>query len=122
MSDILISLFAPGPLGYRITGEVANDKLGNAVGKVGDINGDGIADILIGASEASRNGYSKSGVSYVVFGGSRPAVDIDLSWNFPGYKLIGSSLNEISGYAVSGVGDFNQDGMRDFMIGAMGAT
>lgn len=122
LQDILVWVLPTNWQGYRITGEVANDKLGNAVTKIGDINGDGISDVLLGASESNRNGFFKAGVTYVIFGGVRPAVDIDLSTTFPGYRLIGAGQNDVSGVALSGVGDFNQDGMRDFVIGAMGAT
>ena len=38
------------------------------MGRAGDINADGLADMLIGAGNASPNDLSKSGSTYVVFG------------------------------------------------------
>ncbi|MFN0192769.1 MAG: calcium-binding protein, partial [Aestuariivirga sp.] len=56
-----------GSNGFQISGEAANDASGNSVSAAGDVNGDGFADLLIGALRANPNG-SQSGASYVVFG------------------------------------------------------
>src|SRR5260221_495182 len=56
-----------GKTGFKINGEAASDHSGFRVSAAGDVNGDGFADIIIGASGASPNG-SSSGASYVVFG------------------------------------------------------
>ncbi len=56
-----------GSNGFQISGEAANDRSGVSVSAAGDVNGDGFADLLIGAYRADPNG-SESGASYVVFG------------------------------------------------------
>src|SRR5260221_3796137 len=56
-----------GKTGFKISGEVAGDYSGVSVSAAGDVNGDGFADLLIGATGADPNGTS-SGASYVVFG------------------------------------------------------
>ena len=56
-----------GTNGFRLDGVAADDRSGLAVSSAGDVNGDGLADLLIGASGAGPNG-SFSGASYVVFG------------------------------------------------------
>jgi len=53
--------------GFRINGIAADDGSGYSVSSAGDVNGDGIDDLIIGASGADPNG-SSSGQSYVVFG------------------------------------------------------
>ena len=91
----------------------------------GDINGDGIADLLIGAYGAGPNG-AYSGASYVVFGrntartGAFPA-SLDLSDldGTNGFRLSGVEADDSSGRAVSGAGDVNGDGIEDLLIGAL---
>ena len=56
-----------GTNGFRLNGVAAGDSSGRAVSNAGDVNGDGLADLLIGAMLADPNG-SDSGASYVVFG------------------------------------------------------
>ena len=56
--------------GFRLDGVAAGDKSGFSVSGVGDVNGDGFNDLIIGAPEASSNGVTQSGSSYVVFGRS----------------------------------------------------
>jgi hypothetical protein len=53
--------------GTKITGENVDDAFGDKVGTTGDINQDGINDVIISASKADPNG-SSSGAGYVIFG------------------------------------------------------
>ncbi|MGH8615256.1 MAG: integrin alpha, partial [Gammaproteobacteria bacterium] len=55
-----------GTNGFHLSGAAANDFSGGAVSAAGDVNGDGLADLLIGARGAGPNG-TRSGASYVVF-------------------------------------------------------
>ena len=107
-----------GQNGFKLDGENNNDYSGYPVSAAGDINGDGYADLLIGAY-----GYASSkGRSYVVFGG--PGVggsgDILLSSlnGINGFKLDGENNNDGSGISVSAAGDINGDGHADLLIGA----
>src|SRR5204863_247961 len=56
-----------GVTGFKIRGEAAGDSSGSSVSGAGDVNGDGFADLIIGAVFAAANGVN-SGASYVVFG------------------------------------------------------
>ena len=56
-----------GSNGFRLDGVAAGDSSGSSVSSAGDINGDGIDDLIIGARGADPNG-TYSGSSYVVFG------------------------------------------------------
>ena len=107
-----------GKNGFRLDGEASGDQCGYAVGGAGDINGDGIDDILIGAS-----GHTGSqGRSYVVFGGSTVGSDGVITLKNlngqNGFALDGEFTNDNSGGAVSSAGDVNQDGVDDLLIGA----
>ena len=116
-----------GTNGFRLNGVAADDLSGGAVSNAGDVNGDGLADLLIGASGADPNG-SFAGASYVVFGrntaqtGAFPASlnlsDLD---GTNGFRLDGVAAGDYSGFAVSGAGDVNGDGLADLLIGADGA-
>lgn len=59
-----------GSNGFVINGVVTADYSGRSVSNAGDINGDGIDDLIIGAPGASPNGKHSAGESYVVFGGN----------------------------------------------------
>ncbi len=56
-----------GTDGFQISGEAVDDQSGRYVAAAGDINGDGLGDVIVGAHYADINGVS-SGASYVVFG------------------------------------------------------
>ena len=58
-----------GANGYVIKGIDSDDRSGDSVSGAGDVNGDGIDDLIVGAPYADMNG-SDSGASYVVFGGA----------------------------------------------------
>jgi len=112
-----------GSTGFRLDGVTASDFSGGSVSAAGDVNGDGIDDLLISAESADPNG-SSSGSSYVVFGRSTAfASIINLSSldGSSGFRLDGVSSGEFSGYSVSAAGDVNGDGIDDLLIGAFGA-
>ena len=56
-----------GANGFKLSGVAAYDQSGRSVASAGDVNGDGFADLIVGASHADPNGRD-SGASYVVFG------------------------------------------------------
>jgi hypothetical protein len=70
-----------GTNGFRLNGGAQYDYNGYAVSSAGDVNGDGFADLIVGAPGANSSGYA-SGASYVVFGkasGLRPISNCRLS-------------------------------------------
>ncbi|NBB73583.1 MAG: hypothetical protein GVY35_07895, partial [Bacteroidetes bacterium] len=100
---------------FSVIGEAPFDEFGHAVGSAGDVNGDGYADLLVGAPN-NDGGGSNAGRGYVVLGGDAlsgitlPAASADL-------VLTGAS-GERLGTAVSPAGDVNGDGFSDFVLGA----
>ena len=113
-----------GTTGFVINGVSQSDISGKSVSCAGDVNGDGIDDLIIGASYAGPNGL-RSGQSYVVFGrswGFEASLDLS-SLNFvTGFTINGVDANDGSGRSVSGAGDVNGDGFDDLIIGAPEAT
>jgi hypothetical protein len=82
---------------------------GYSVASGGDLNGDGLTDILIGAANASK--------AYVVYGKSNSAVVNLGSLGSGGVTLVNGTASFGFGISVSGAGDVNGDGFADFIIG-----
>jgi hypothetical protein len=92
--------------------------------------GDGIDDLLIGATTADPGGIDAAGETYVVFGrrSAFPAM-FDLERLSPlsggdgteGFIVAGVSRDDNAGGSASDAGDLNSDGIDDFIIGASGA-
>jgi hypothetical protein len=113
-----IDLAALGNGGFRIDGAAANDRTGYAVAGVGDMNGDGRADVLVGAHAADPAGRPNAGSAYVVFG-KESSARVDLAaLGSQGFRIDGATPTERAGWAVAGAGDVNGDGRPDALVGA----
>jgi hypothetical protein len=108
-----------GHKGFTILGEGEYDSAGASIRSAGDVNGDGIGDILISATHFSQNENSRSSV-YVLFGqkGDFPGTfDLAELNGRNGFKVTGISHDYFARVAVSGAGDVNGDGFDDVIIG-----
>lgn len=113
-----------GANGFILLGENQQDFCGASVSAAGDINGDLIDDIIIGAPRADPNSKNLAGKSYVVFGKTSFGSSINLSnlTGGDGFAIQGASATGYSGTSVSAAGDFNDDGIDDVIIGALGVN
>jgi hypothetical protein len=86
-------------------------NFGEAVANAGDVNGDGFADIIVGAPRYS-NGEENEGAAFVYFGtpGGLPSA--------PNWVMEGNQSNGFFGVSVAGGGDVNKDGYADVVVGA----
>ena len=110
-----------GSNGFRIDGAEAYDNSGSSVAGAGDVNGDGFADIIIGAPNADPGGDYAAGESYLVFGtasGFDASLDLATLDGTNGFRLEGIDALDRSGSSVAGAGDVNGDGFADIIIGA----
>ena len=111
-----------GTDGVRITGEATPDNSGFSVASAGDINNDGVADLIIGSLNLAAGGSTNRGAAHVVFGGQTLGASADLA-SFQdgtnGVRFIGEAASDQAGASVSGIGDVNGDGVDDFIIGAL---
>ncbi len=106
-----------GSNGFQINGAAGKDYSGCSVASAGDMNGDGFADILIGADGADGN----TGATYVVFGkdtGFATNIGLGELNGTTGFKIKGESAGDGSGFSVASAGDINKDGYDDIIIGA----
>ncbi|NIP70446.1 MAG: hypothetical protein GTO04_15045, partial [Planctomycetales bacterium] len=100
---------------WTATGETDGDALGwsdggSCIGSAGDVNGDGYDDVIVSAY--SHDG--QKGKAYV-YHGSPAGLSATAAWTVTG-QADGDNL----GHAVAGVGDVNDDGYDDVIIGAPG--
>ena len=109
-----------GTDGFKINGELTGNKFGSSVSSAGDINGDGIDDIIIGAPNA-QNAGSTVGCAYVIFGKKTPfpvALDAGTLDGKKGFRMFGQNGADYLGASVSSAGDVNGDGFADIIVGA----
>ncbi|PSJ16717.1 beta strand repeat-containing protein [Nitrosomonas supralitoralis] len=98
-----------GSNGFRLSGVSTYDVAGWSVSGAGDVNGDGVDDVIISAPY----GNSYAGASYVVFGktsGFDATVNLSVLDGSNGFRLDGATR------LVSGAGDVNGDGFDDVMV------
>ncbi len=110
--------------GLIINGENTGDVSGFSVASAGDVNGDGIDDLIIGAFGADQGGESSAGKSYVIFGsrnGFSNPLNLSTLNGENGFVINGEDTDDFSGISVSLAGDFNGDEINDLIIGASGA-
>jgi hypothetical protein len=97
-------------IGFVINGESINDHSGYSVSSAGDVNGDGLDDLIAGASPLTSPALETE----------IPAV-INLSaiaTGTGGFVINGESEFNYNGHAVSSAGDVNGDGLDDLIVSA----
>ena len=123
--------------GFIIRGGAAEDNAGFSLASAGDVNGDGVTDLLIGAIGVNRGIASSAGAAYVIYGKKtqggqetweglindpqktgRQILDLGTLKPEDGFVILGEAQNGQFGRSVEGVGDVNGDGFDDIVVGA----
>ena len=97
-----------------LVGEGPGDWAGVAVASASDLDGDGLADILIGASQEEAPVVAAYGTAYAVL--QLPSGEVNLST--AEISFVGAELGDQAGSAVASAGDVDGDGALDLLIGA----
>jgi len=95
----------------------------SSVSNAGDVNGDGLDDIILGNANATVNNLSGVGLAYVLYGkntGFDARIAAEDIAGVNGFAVIGAQQQDRIGYSVGAAGDFNHDGIDDVAIGSPG--
>ncbi len=104
-----------------LEGVASGDMFGWSVAGVGDVDGDGYADLVVGARSADPGGRSGAGTASVFYGSATWTQPAAGSARSPDRLLEGASVDDDFGGTVASAGDVNGDGYADLVVGAAGA-
>jgi Ca2+-binding RTX toxin-like protein len=114
-----VNLASGGSDGFKIVGEAEGDWAGIGISPAGDVNGDGIQDLIVSAPQNDEGG-TNVGAAYVIYGTtSNPGTVTlaDIAAGTGGFKIIGEvGTNVESCSPVGSAGDLNNDGYADFFV------
>jgi hypothetical protein len=96
------------------------DQTGFGINRVGDLDGDGHDDLMIGANWARTDGGRNAGATYLFYGDPENPFSGDIDVSTADAVLIGTNLNDNSGWAIAPELDFDGDGRNDLLITATG--
>jgi hypothetical protein len=113
-------------VGFKINYNLGGrSRAGWSTSIAGDVDGDNLADLVIGAPAGSDPDTTTKGAIYVVYGSSNQSdvtlnVDgvIDNSNKSRGFVIQGATQGDRSGESVSNAGDVNADGYADLVVGS----
>jgi FG-GAP repeat/FG-GAP-like repeat len=108
---------SPASAAATLQGNQVNASFGSSVGGAGDVNGDGYADVVVGASGYDSGQLDEGGA--FVFLGSATGI-ASAGAGAAATVLEGNQNSAGLGISVSTAGDVNGDGYADLIVGAWG--
>jgi hypothetical protein len=116
----VVDLATPASSLFAVGGAFAGHRLGIGVSSLGDVNGDDVGDLVIGADSTAA---ANSDAAYVVYGAKNDAVGtwVDTSaLAARGYRILGAP-GSAAGFSVAAAGDVDHDGVGDVLVGGSGS-
>jgi hypothetical protein len=110
-----------GMNGFTPDGLNGSDRFGSAIANLGDLDGDGVVDLAVGAEwDEKTSGTNKEGAVYILFLNSNGSVkdDIKIADGMNGFTPEGLVAAKWFGFAVTNIGDLDNDGVVDLAVGA----
>ncbi|GAB4189748.1 MAG: hypothetical protein Tsb002_17120 [Wenzhouxiangellaceae bacterium] len=104
---------ADGSVLWRRDGDQALDRLGSGVGRLGDVNGDGLPDVVAGARSG---GLKDRGIAYALSG-----ADGSVLYEMAPVGLPAQPISSFATFHAAGGGDVDGDGIGDIFIGDFAA-
>jgi len=112
VGSVAIRSGATGELVYLLEGQQVGDFLGWSVAAIGDLDGDGVPDLLLGAPNASPAGVPQAGNIEARSGATGELL----------YRIEGVEPAAYFGRTLASLGDIDGDAIDDFVVGAPGAS
>uniref|UniRef100_A0A0G4FWQ7 EGF-like domain-containing protein n=1 Tax=Chromera velia CCMP2878 TaxID=1169474 RepID=A0A0G4FWQ7_9ALVE len=110
-----------GSNGFVVTGDAnQHERVGASVAGLGDVNGDGIGDLIIGAPDTDHSPNQNAGTAQVLYGRNtwQASYQISTLTVADGFRLTGMETDQRLGQCVAGAGDVNGDGVSNILVGA----
>lgn len=113
--------------GIALLGSNPGDRAGYQARGAGDVNGDGIVDLILSSSSKDSSGFVNNGAVYVVYGGSHlnsiaslNLEDVGTPTGIPGFQIAGTATTDLLGFDVAPAGDVDGDSFQDILVSLYG--
>jgi len=113
-------IFGPGDALASLEGAASFDRAGSAVAAAGDVDGDGLADVLVASTQSASNG-TQAGSVYLLYGSTLSAGGT-IGASSADTRVLGPDAYAGLGVSLASAGDLDGDGRDDLLLGGEGSS